>query len=98
MDSLLKKPSAWVPIALSLAMLVFIFSYIAIVGISAPDQNADEGVAAHLFQLWLVLEVLMVSFFAIKWLSQRPKEALFVLAIQIIAVLAACAPVFIFEL
>ena len=93
MNSLLKKPSAWVPVVLSLAMLTFILTLLAMHGVPAPQPDADEGTAAHLFQIWLVLEVLMVTFFAAKWLPKTPKEALVVLAIQISAVLAACAPV-----
>ncbi len=98
MNALLKQPSAWIPVALALAMLVFILSYLAIFGISVPEPNGDEGVGAHLFQMWLVLEVLMVGFFAVKWLPQRPRRALLILAVQMIAVLAACAPVFYFRL
>ncbi len=94
MDPIIKKPSAWIPVAMSFAMLAFIIIYIAIYGISTPNPNADEGVAAHLFQLWLFLEFLMVTFFAIKWLPRNPKPALRVLALQIVAVLAACAPIF----
>jgi len=70
--------------------------WIAIAG--PPVRQPDEGTGAHLFQIWLVLEILMVSFFAIKWLPQKPKPALLILAIQIIAILAACAPVFYFKL
>lgn len=98
MNSLLKKPSAWLPIVLSLAMLVFMLVYIAIFGAPAPQPDADEGVGAHIFQLWLVLEVLLVAFFALTWLPRAPKEASFILAIQIIAALAACAPIFYFRL
>lgn len=83
---------------MSLAMLVIILALLALYGVPVPDPNADEGVGAHLFQIWLVLEVLLVSFFAIRWLPQRPMQALFVLTIQIIAALAACAPVFFFHL
>lgn len=95
--SLLKKPSAWFPIAASLAALVMILTAIAIVGLPAEPPK-DEGVGAHLFQLWLVLEALMVAFFAVKWLPQRLMQALVVLALQILAVIAACAPVFYFKL
>ena len=95
MNSIIKNPSAWIPIAMSLSMLAYIISYIMIFGIV---YHEDEGTPAHLFQLWLVLEVLMVAFFAIKWLPKTPKQALFVLAIQIVAILAACAPVFYFKL
>ncbi len=63
-----------------------------------PVREADEGTGAHLFQIWLLLEPFMVGFFAVKWLPQKPRQALLVLAIQIVAALAACAPVFYFKL
>ena len=96
MYSILKKPSAWIPIVLSLTVLAILILSIAMFG--PPVRQPDEGTGAHLFQIWLVLEVLMVAFFAIKWLSRVPKQALLVLAIQIITVLTACAPVFYFNL
>jgi len=92
MNSLIKKPSAWIPIAISLAVLATMLIYITIAG--ATTRQPDEGTAAHLFQIWLVLEVLMVGFFAVKWLPQMPKQTFLVLVIQIVAVLAACALVF----
>ncbi len=97
MYSTLKRPSAWIPIALSFAMLAFILTLLGINGV--PTQMPeDEGVGAHLFQIWLVLEALMIPFFAVTWLPRAPKEALFVLVLQIAAVIAACAPVFYFQL
>ncbi len=96
MGSLLKKPSAWIPIALSLSVLTVMIIFIALSG--PPTRQADEGVGAHLFQIWLVLEVLMVGFFAIKWLPQRPTQTVLILLIQIVAVLATCFPVFYFHL
>jgi len=92
MVSLIKKPSAWAPIVLSLAALaVMLFSF-SIFGV--PQRQGDEGTGAHLFQIWLALEFLMIAFFAIKWLPRNPRPVLLVLALQILAVLAACAPVF----
>ena len=96
MNSILKKPSAWIPVALSLAVLVIMIVCIAMFG--PPIRESDEGVGAHLFQIWLVVEIFMVAFFAIKWLPRAPKQALVVVTIQIIAVLAVCAPVFYFKL
>ena len=87
MSSTFKHPSAWVPVALSLAVLGA-----SVIAFTLHGQP-DEGVAAHLFQMWLVLEVLMITFFVVKWLPRAPKQALMVLVIQILAVLAACAPV-----
>ena len=98
MNQTLKRPEAWLPIALSLAMLSFMLVLFTTNGIPTPEQNADEGVGAHLFQLWLVLEVLMIPFFAIKWLPERPKATLIILAIQIAAALLTCAPVRFFHL
>ncbi len=86
------------PIALSLSMFALILFLLAIQGVPAPDPNADEGVGAHFFQLWLVYEFFAVGLFAIKWLPQKPKEALPVLLFQTLAVVSACAPVFLLGL
>ena len=96
MNSIIKKPSAWVPIALSLGILAMIL--ITLVLSWPPVRQADEGIEAHLFQIWLVLEFLMVAFFALKWLPRAPRQALLILAIQIALVLAACFPVAYFKL
>ena len=98
MSLLIKKPSAWLPIAIPLAFLAYILTYLAIQGVPTPDPNADEGTAAHLFQLWLVLEPFMLGFFALKWFSKSPKQTALILSIQIVAALAACAPVFLLKL
>ncbi len=96
MPQLLKTPSAWVPIALSLIALGTMLVFIAING--TPTRQPDEETGAHLFQIWFGLEFLMIVFFAFTWLPKRPKWALSVLMVQIVAVLAACAPVFYFKL
>ena len=95
MNSLIKKPSAWIPIVIPLIFFAYLVIHIAIFGIV---READEGTGAHLFQLWLVLEPLMVGFFAVKWFPRAPKQALLILALQIAAALLACAPVFYFKL
>ncbi|HEV8601641.1 MAG TPA: hypothetical protein VGQ87_03560 [Patescibacteria group bacterium] len=92
----IKQPSAWIPIALSLTVLTAFLISISISG--APVREPDEGTAAHLFQIWLALEVFMAALFAIKWLPQNPKQALIILAVQIAAVLVACYPVYYFKL
>ena len=84
--------------ALSLAMLVFLLTLLSMHGVPTPEENKDEGVAAHLFQLWLVLEAVMIPFFALRWLPQAPKDAALVLLLQIAAVIAPVAPVFYFHL
>ena len=69
--ALLKKPSAWIPIAIPLLFFAYVIIFISIYGIV---REKDEGTAAHLFQLWLVLEPLMVGFFAVKWLPRARKK------------------------
>ena len=93
---LIKQPSAFIPITMSLSVLAIMFISFAISGI--PAREADEGTAAHLFQIWLFIEILMVAIFAMTWFPRRPKQALLVLALQITAVLVACAPVFLLNL
>jgi hypothetical protein len=71
---------------------------IAIVIFGPPAREPDEGTAAHLFQIWLVLEALIVAYFAFTWLPRMPKQALMILALQIVVAPAACAPVAYFNL
>lgn len=63
-----------------------------------PAPEKDEGIVAHLFQIWLAIQVVMIPFFAITQLPKQPKVALLILAMQIITTLAVCFPVFYFKL
>ena len=95
MSQLIRRPIAWVPIAMSLAILVMVVTTLSMSGVA---RQADEGTAAHIFQLWLVVEVVAVAAFAVEWLPRLPRAALAVLIVQILCALAACAPVFYFRL
>jgi len=70
-------------------------TYVAINGVI---HEADEGTAAHLWQLLMTGQLPIVAFFAIKWLPQAPKQAVPVLALQAAAGLAAMAPVYFLQL
>ena len=96
MISLLKRPGALIPLILSAFMLGVFGLYLA--GVIPPDPTGDEGTAAHLFQIWLVLEVVLIPLFAIRWLPREPKVAAVILALQILAVFVVCSPVFYFQL
>jgi hypothetical protein len=76
---------------MSLAALATIIVYIALHG---PAPQADEGAAAHIWQLLMVCQLPIIAFFAIKWIPQSPKRALLILGLQLVAALAATAPVF----
>jgi len=92
---LLKKPGAFLPVGLSLAALATVLIHIVIYGVA---READEGAAAHIFQLLMIAQVPIVVFFAIKWLPRFPRQALLVLVLQAAAGLAALAPVFFLKL
>jgi len=92
--TLLKRPSALIPVAMSVAALAIVVGYAATFGTA---RQADEGAAAHLWQLLMVGQVPVVAFFAIKWLPTAPRQALPVLVFQFGAALAAMFPVWWFQ-
>jgi hypothetical protein len=95
MLALLKRPSAFLPPAMSLFVLALIVAHIARFG---AVREADEGTEAHLFQILMPAQVPIIAFFAIKWLSRGRRQALEVLALQVGAALAVIALVFFLEL
>jgi hypothetical protein len=91
----LKRPTALVPIAMSLVALGVVLAHIAIAGTA---READEGTAAHIWQLLMAGQIPIIAIFAISWLPRAPRPALLVLALQLAAGLAAAAPVFVLGL
>jgi hypothetical protein len=89
--TMLKHPSAFLPVTMSLGALVTVLVFAALHG-TAPQ--ADEGAAAHIWQILMAAQVPLVLFFAIKWLPQSPRQAVPILSLQVVAALAAMAPVF----
>jgi hypothetical protein len=87
----IKQPTAYLPVAMSLTGLAIVLGHFAIYGLI---HEADEGAAAHTFQLLMVAQVPIMAFFAIKWLPRATKPALQVLALQMVAAVAAFASVF----
>jgi len=95
MPSTLKRPTAWIPIGMSMVALAIVVGHLLLFGTA---REPDEGAAAHLFQLLIALQVPLIAFFAFKWLPKSPAQALQVLAMQAVALVAAFAPVFYFKL
>ena len=91
---LLRRPSALLPLTMSGAALAIVVGYIVMFGTA---KQADEGTAAHLWQLLMAGQVPVMAFFAIKWLPAQPRQALMVLALQIAAAIAAVFPIWWFE-
>jgi hypothetical protein len=76
---------------MSIAALTTVLVHVVIFG-TAPQ--ADEGSAAHIWQLLMAGQVPFVVFYSIKSLPRNPRTALPVLAMQIGAALAAAGPVY----
>jgi hypothetical protein len=91
---LVKHPSAVIPILMSLAAIGVVLIHIAMFGTA---RQPDEGSAAHIWQLLMAGQVPIVAYFALRWIPQVPRQGWYVLAIQILAMLAACAPVYYFK-
>ena len=91
MDSAIKHPSAILPIGMSFATLLIIAVHIALHG-TAPQ--ADEGTAAHLFQILMAGQVPVMMYFALTWFPRAPRQALWVLALQVGAALLPMSVVF----
>ena len=88
---MMRKPSAFLPVAMSLTALALVIGHILLIGTA---RQADEGAEAHLWQLLMAAQVPVIGFFAVRWLPRAPRLALGVLALQVGAALAALAPVF----
>ncbi len=89
-SALLRRPTAFLPLAVAAAAVLTIAVHIGLAGV-APQ--ADEGAAAHIWQLLMVAELLLLTLFAVRWLPEAPRQALAVLGIQLLALAAAVVPV-----
>jgi hypothetical protein len=93
--ALSNKPSAFAPMVMSLSALAVVLGSIAMFGIV---HEADEGTAAHIFQLLMAGQVPILTYFVIRWLPRAPRQTLYALALQLTAALAALAPVYLLGL
>jgi hypothetical protein len=93
--AILKHPSAFVPVAMSVAALALVLISVSIFGAA---READEGATAHLWQLLIAGQLPVVAFFAIKWLPRAPRPGFSVLGLQVLALLAALSPVYFLNL
>ena len=93
---MLKKPGAWLPMAMSVGALTLLLGYIAMFGIG--DRHADEGAAARIFQLLLAGQLPIAAFFVFQWLPRNPKQTLVIVALQVVAALIPFMTVYFLEL
>lgn len=101
--SAFRAKTAWVPLLFAGAAIALLAGYFA-TGPHAPvlinDHGApreDEGTAAHLWQILMLLQVGAILTFAALWLPRDPKRAAPMLLLHAIGILASAAPVYFLE-
>jgi hypothetical protein len=77
---------------MSVAALAIVAIHVAFVGTA---RQADEGAAAHLWQILMAGQLPIIAYFAATSLPRTPREGSVVLSLQLLAALTAAAPVFI---
>lgn len=84
--SLLKKPSAAIPIVISFAatMLVLVHRSLTLSG-----DESEVATFSQAFRVILALQIPLVLYFLYRWLPRKPNDALRVLAMQAVAALVA---------
>lgn len=92
---LARKPSAMLPIAMSLGALSVVLIAIATGG---TKPQPDEGATAHIWQLLMVGQLPFLGWFALRWLKGDPRAGLSVLALWLVAFGASLLPVWLLGL
>ena len=68
----LKHPTAWLPIAMSAVALAIVLGHVALFGVT---RDADEGTAAHLWQLLMAGQLPFILYHACVWLPRTPRRS-----------------------
>lgn len=87
---MLKLPSAFAPLAMSCAAFITVLLHLHLSGLA---QEADEGAAAHIFQMLIVAQIPFTAFFAWRFVPMAPKSAVTVILLQACGVVIAIFPV-----
>ncbi len=98
--AMMRRPSALVPVAMSLLALAIVAVALAvdIHSVGHIVRSPDEGSVAHVWQLLMTVQMPIVLYFLVKWARRAPAETLGVFAVQAGAWLASCAPVYFLHL
>ena len=93
--SLVRQPTAFLPLLMSVAALSVVLVTLTFFGI---HRQADEGTSAHLWQMLMAGQLPILTFFILRWWRRAPKQTMVVFALQATAFLLSLAPVFLLHL
>jgi hypothetical protein len=88
--AVLRHPSAFLPLVMSLGALAMVVWFVAAHGVV---RQPDESAQARIWQVLMAVQVPLIAYFALRWLPSAPRPAWAVLALQISAAILAAAPV-----
>jgi hypothetical protein len=94
-----KHPSAWGPLALSggaLLLLAGAFTYNLVTG-AVVQKDQDEGVLAHLYQIMIGVQVLIIPIFGLRWGWRDWRAGSTLIALQVLGILLTFVPLWIYE-
>jgi hypothetical protein len=94
-----KKPSALIPVVMSLFALVLFFVQVPFqFGMHAGEATKPyESAVAHLWQFLMAAQFPVIAFFGFRWLRRAPWRAVTDLVVQgLVFAAAAVIPVFVF--
>ena len=89
-QALLRHPTGYLPVAMSVGALAMIVWYVAAHGVV---RQSDEGLQAHVWQLLVAGQLPLLALFAVTWIPRAARPALVVLGVQATALMVlAVAP------
>lgn len=95
--------TGWAPLAFAATALA-VLGLFWLTGPRAPNMvldhgvyREDEGVAARLWQLLMLAQLLAIAVFLTRWTGKAPKATLLMLLLQLGGLVAAALPVWLLE-
>lgn len=83
-SELLRRPTASLPIVLSVTALAMVVGYVALFGTTPGPEPHDEGAPARLFQLLMTAQALAIILFAARWMPKAPRQTGAIIALQLL--------------
>jgi hypothetical protein len=88
--AMLRHPSAFLPLVMSLVALAMVVWFVAAHGVV---RQPDESAQARVWQLLMAAQVPVIAYFALRWPPHETRPARIILTLQILAAIIAAAPV-----
>jgi hypothetical protein len=90
--SLVRKPSAFFPLIMSLCGLAMVVVFLLLVVVPQTPVPHDERLPARIFQLLLVGQLPFMAVFALRWFRQDVRAGATILGLQLLAIVLALMP------